>query len=463
MQKQIYDVIIIGAGASGLMAAVTAARQGLQPLVLEHMEQAAKKILATGNGKCNYTNADQSLENYYCEEPDFIKTVLAQFSCQDTIRFFEELGIRPLQKNGTCIYPESEQASSVKQVLLAEIRRLHVPILFSVGIRAVHKIRSKELSEKSETFETFQIETKDNRYTGRTCILATGGKSLKKTGSDGSGYLYARQLGHSIAAPLPALAAFITDETDLRLPAGIRIFCRASLYVDNKPTACESGELQITDYGISGIVIFQFCRVASRALEQRRHVSVCLDFKPDMPIQQLTAYLGKRFFSVYHRQQQLADAMTGFIPDRLTGVLLKRAGLQAAEICENLTKKRLRRLAGLLKSYEVTVTGTRGFDYAQVTTGGVLVQEIFAHSMESKIVPGLYFAGEIIDADAKCGGYNLQWAWSSGYVAANSISNRLRGRRRKQPVTRNGRKEQTNSYDSHSADQSAAWTHKNRY
>lgn len=457
MQKQIYDTVIIGAGASGLMAAVTAARKGLRVLVLEHMEQAAKKILATGNGKCNYTNADQSLENYYCEEPDFIRTVLAQFSCQDTIRFFEELGIRPVQKNGTCMYPESGQASSVKNVLLAEAQRLDIPILFSVGIRAVHKTDSKEqlrieqlckeqfrkeqLHKERFWKGLFRIETKDQVYIGRTCILATGGKAMKKTGSDGSGYIYARQLGHSIAAPLPALTALLTNETDIRLPAGIRVFCAAALYVDHEPKACECGELQITDYGISGIVIFQSARIVSRALEQKRHVTVCLDFQPDLQMELLTAYLGSRFLSIYHRHQKLADALTGRLPDKLTGVVLKRAGLDAGEVCENLTEKQIRRLAGQMKNYEVTVTGTKGFDHAQVTTGGVPVQEIFAQRMESKIVPGLYFAGEIVDVDGKCGGYNLQWAWSSGYVAADSAAKRLHGQRQIQTAAKNGRKE----------------------
>lgn len=423
MQKTIYDTAVIGAGASGLMAAITASRLGASVLLLEHMEQAAKKIPATGNGKCNYTNADQSLQNYYCEQQDFIRTVFAQFSYEDTIRFFEQLGIRPMQKNGTCIYPESEQASSVRSVLLAEIQRLHISLLLSVGIRSIHKLHSKNItgiSNLNNHEELFEIQTKDGTFYSRTCILASGGKAAKKTGSDGSGYIYAKQLGHTISKPLPALAALLTDHTDRKLPAGVRISCAAALYVEGEQKASEYGELQITDYGISGIVIFQFSRVASKALEEKQKVFVRLDFKPDMQAAELFKYLTRRFSSVYHRQQKVSDGMIGFLPDKLIPVLLKQSGIRTEEVCSQLNRKQIGQLTKQLKQYQVIITGIKGFDFAQVTAGGIPVQEIHAQRMESKKVPGLYFAGEIVDVDGKCGGYNLQWAWSSGYTAGKS-------------------------------------------
>lgn len=420
MKKEIYDTIVIGAGASGLMAAITAGRAGAKLLLLEHMEQAAKKILATGNGRCNYTNTDQCLEHYYCEEPDFVRTVLGQFSCSDTIRFFEELGIRPVQKNGTCIYPESEQASSVRSVLLAEVKRLRIPLLLSVGIRSIHKLQT----------DIFEIETKGASFYSRTCILAAGGKASKKTGSDGSGYLYAKQLGHTIQKPLPALTALLTDRTKWKLPPGVRVGCLARLSVDGRQTACEKGELQITDYGISGIVIFQFSRTASRALAQGRQVQVFLDFKPEFARNELAAYLCERFSSIYHSKKTIDEGMVGFLPEKLIPVLRKQAGITAEDRCSSCSKKQAERLAAQLKHYEVPIIGTKDFNAAQVTAGGVSVQEIQAECMESKKVCGLYFAGEIIDVDAKCGGYNLQWAWASGYVAGKSIcEGRMPGRK----------------------------------
>ncbi|KAI4447301.1 3-dehydro-bile acid delta(4,6)-reductase [Eubacterium plexicaudatum ASF492] len=420
-KKTIYDAVVIGAGASGLMAAVTAARLGAAVVLLEHMEQPAKKILATGNGKCNYTNADQNLENYYCEQPDFIRTVLAQFSYKDTIRFFNQLGIRPVEKNGTCMYPESEQASSVRNVLLAEVRRLQVPLFLSVGIRSIHKLQNNN-GTKNRGRQVFEIQAKDETFYAHACILATGGMAAKKTGSDGSGYVYAKQLGHTIVKPLPALTALLVDAKNQKLPAGVRIPCAVSLYADGKQKALERGELQITDYGISGIVIFQFGRIASRALENGQRVSVCLDFKPDMETETLLSYLTERFGSIYQKQKNLADGLIGFLPDKLIPVLLKQAGLRTDEHCGNVNRKQIARLTGQIKQYDADVTGVKGFDAAQVTTGGVPVREICARRMESKKVPGLYFAGEIVDVDGKCGGYNLQWAWSSGYAAGKSIA-----------------------------------------
>lgn len=417
MEKMIYDTAVIGAGASGLAAAVTAARAGARVILLEHMEQAAKKILATGNGKCNYTNADQGLENYYCEDLDFLRQVFGQFSYPDTIRFFEELGIRPLQKNGTCIYPESEQAASVKSVLLAEAERLQIPLLLSVGIRAVHKRNTQN--------EVFEIETKESVIYSRTCILAAGGKAAKKTGSDGSGYIYAKQMGHTIREPLPALVALSADYTDWRLPAGVRVSCAAALYVDGEKRACERGELQVTDYGISGIVVFQFSRIASMALAENRRVQVRLDLKPDMSGEELAGYLTERLSNVFHRDQRIEAGLVGFLPDKLIPVILSRAGIRAAEAGRNCSSRQAGRLARQMKNYEIRITGNKGFDSAQVTAGGVPVQEIHAENMESKRVPGLYFAGEIVDVDAKCGGYNLQWAWSSGFVAGKSAAERI--------------------------------------
>lgn len=420
MIQTIYDAAIIGAGASGLMAAVTAARNGRNVILLEHMDQAGKKILATGNGKCNYTNLEMSPEFYFCEDPAFIQAVLEQFSCLDTIRFFEELGIRPLQKNGTCIYPESGQAASVQNVLLAEIERLKVPLRLSVGIRSIQKRECVKTGARMYR-DIFEIQTKEQPVYCRCCILAAGGMAAKKTGSDGSGYIYAKQLGHTVATPLQALTALKADFSKQKLPAGVRIRCLASLFVDGVMKAQERGELQITDYGISGIVIFQFSRTAARALAENSSVQVSLDFKPDMSGKELEKYLKGRFQSIYLAHKKCSDSLTGFLPDKLAAAVLAQSGILPKERCGSCSSRQIRNLMRRMKDYRVTITGTKDFDSAQVTAGGVPVSEIKAENMESRLVPGLFFAGEIIDIDAKCGGYNLQWAWSSGYLAGRSI------------------------------------------
>lgn len=412
MKARIYDAAVIGAGASGLMTAICAARRGRDVILLEHMDQPGKKILATGNGKCNYTNADQTLDAYYCEDRSFIRTVLEQFSCTDAIRFFEELGIRPLQKNGTCIYPESEQASSIRNALTAEVKRLQIPLVLSAAVQSIQKDTDKNI---------FLIQTKGQPVYCRSCVLAAGGMAAKKTGSDGSGYIYAKQLGHTITKPLPALTALTADYSRRKLPAGVRIGCLASLLIDTKTKARERGELQITDYGISGIVIFQFSRTAVRALSEKRQVQVSLDFKPDMSKKELTAYLKNRFLGIYTAQKEAGEGLNGFLPDKLSAVILSQSGILQNTRCKDLDETQIRNLVRYIKDNRVTVTGYRDFDFAQATAGGVPVSQIHPRTMESRLVKGLFFAGEIIDADAKCGGYNLQWAWASGYIAGRSI------------------------------------------
>lgn len=435
MNPKIYDVAVIGAGAAGLMAAITAARTGAHVVLLEHMQQGAKKLLATGNGKCNYTNADQRMEYYYCEDPDFMQTVFAQFSYADTIRFFEELGIRPIQKNGTCIYPECEQAAAVRDVLLEEVMRLQIPMVCSVGIRRIHKIQKDRI---------FEIITKDRPFYSRSCILAAGGKAAKKTGSDGSGYIYAEQLGHQLRAAVPALVALAADFGKWKLPAGVRVGCSAALFIDGQKAAYEQGELQITDYGISGIVIFQLSRMAAYGLSEQKQVEVCLDLKPQMRQKDLVSYLTERFHGKYQAHKTAERCLIGFLPEKLIPLMLSRSGIGPNQISRTISRQEAGSLAGLLKNYKIKIVGTKGFDAAQATAGGIPVHEIHAETMESRIVRGLYFAGEIVDVDAKCGGYNLQWAWSSGYAAglhSLSIS-----------------KKEENIYDSHTAGKAAAKT-----
>lgn len=443
------------------MAAITAARAGSGVILLEHMEEAAKKILVTGNGKCNYTNTDQEMHNYYCDDLCFVESVIAQFSYKDTIRFFEEIGIRPLQKNGTCIYPESGQASSVRAVLLSEIERLHIPLELSAAIRSIHKLHHAYINGHGHS-DIFEIETKAGTIYSRTCILATGGKAARKTGSDGSGYIYAKQLGHTVIHPVAALTALYVDDKQHKLPAGVRAACTARLLVDGQQAACESGELQITDYGISGIAVFQISRIAAKALAGHRKVEAVLDFKPGMGQAELENYLFSRFHSIYHAHQTASGCMAGFLPDKLAAALLRHSEVALDKMCKNCGKEQVARLAQAIKSYRCTITGTKDFNFAQVTAGGISVQEIDASSMESKQVPGLFFAGEIVDVDAKCGGYNLQWAWASGHVAgmgANIYDKRFGCLPRENTNQKSGRRE----YDKDTAAKTTSKTYPNRH
>lgn len=408
------DVIVAGAGASGMTAAVTAARKGARVLLLEHMDVPGKKILSTGNGKCNYTNMEQGGACYRGGDPAFVLYALSVFSPRDTVDFFKEIGILPWNREGY-IYPSCGQASALRDALVLELSRRKVDIKKNVGIRRItYKTRSHD--------GYFELDTKEGVFTGKTCILACGGKAAKKTGSDGSGYVYAKQLGHTVTDIYPALTALVTEKTPVQTKAsGARVRAKVTLFVDGEKAASDTGELQITDYGLSGIPVFQISRFASVALGQKKDVHVRLDFLPDYSAKQVTGMLRERFS---HRGRETArEALTGLLNGRLLAALLEMSGIPEDRMCAKLSDSGiLKGLAGLIKETEIFVRDVKGFDFAQVCAGGVDVSQICDKTMESRLVKGLFFAGEMLDVDGICGGYNLQWAWSSGYLAGASAA-----------------------------------------
>lgn len=410
------DVIVVGGGAAGLMAAIQAARCGAGVLVLEHMEQPGKKLLMTGNGKCNFTNKalfdfDEQqdgtfYENYYhgtC--PAFVLPALQRFDAASALTFFGELGVAAVERRGG-YYPAGGQAAGVLAALLMECERLGVEIHCEIGIRRIFK------AEKN-----FVFETKNDKYISKKCILATGGKSYKKTGSDGSGFLYLENFGHHTQDLVPALVPLQSKLAFFKKVAGIRAEISTKIYIDNLEKACESGELQLTDYGISGICIFQISYLAAHALRQKKSVTVEIDFLPAYDDAQAISFLTERAKSVYAHRKNMAQYMIGLFPEKLGRALLEEAGISPDGPCRALSKVQVKRLAACIKHFRVPIDGTRSFEQAQVSAGGVDTSEVHAKTMESKLVSGLYFAGEMLDVDGVCGGFNLQWAWSSGAVA----------------------------------------------
>lgn len=400
--KNSSDMIVVGAGAAGMTAAIAAAREGVSVTVLEHMDTAGKKILVTGNGKCNYTNKRQGVEYYYGDNPAFVLPVLSQFGFAETIAFFEELGILPRDEHGY-YYPASRQASSVREVLLMELARLGVKMVFHCGIRAITK-----------TGSGFRFETKEGNFYSAVCLLASGGCSAKKTGSDGSGFLYLDHFGHHIIDVVPALVGLKGRQSFFGEIAGIRAEIRLELYIENEKIATEEGELQLTTYGISGIPVFQVSRIAARALSRGKCVCARIDFAPSMNDQEKLDHLVRSFAHVH---KTAAQALTGSYPSKLIPVFLRLSGIDPGMPAGGISLTSIQTLAKVISSFRVDIDGTNQFDSAQTTAGGVDTSEIDNNTLESKLVPGLYFAGEMIDIDGKCGGYNLQWAWSSGYVA----------------------------------------------
>ena len=433
-----WDVIVVGGGAAGLTAAIHAAREGAQVLILEHMERPGKKLLMTGNGKCNFTNEalfnfDEWQDETACEQyyhgtcPAFVLPAIKKFNITSTLNFFDDLGIASVTRRGG-YYPMGGQASGILAAMLMECGRLGVVIKCEIGIRSILKaekncINGNAFDKKPNGI--FVIDTKSGTYLSRRCILATGGKSYKKTGSDGSGFLYVERLGHHIQDLVPALVPLQSGLAFFKKVAGIRAEITTKIYIDGNCYACESGELQLTDYGISGICVFQISSLASHALHLGQKVLVELDFWPDVTDEQALTQILARAKSMYAIEKTMAQCMIGLFADKLGVALLEEAGISPSQMSRDLDEAQTKRLVQKLKHFAVPVTATRSFEQAQVTAGGVDTSQVVADTMESKLVPGLYFAGEMLDIDGICGGFNLQWAWSSGSLAGRSAARSL--------------------------------------
>ena len=411
MKQKEYDVIVVGGGAAGLMAAIQAASMGAKTAILDHHEVSGKKILATGNGKCNFTNLMQGESYYRCDTPAFVLHILEAFSALDAVDFFRELGVLTKERQGYC-YPRSGQATTIRNALMRRVEALNVELYNGIGIRKIQQ-------EK----DGFVLDTKNGIFASKSCILATGGMASPKTGSDGSGYIYAKTLGHTVKKPLPALTALTAETGWLKQTAGVRADAKVSLLVDGTCVAQDTGEVQMTEYGVSGIPVFQVSRYASLALEENQRVEVVLDFAPEYTEDALREFLKDQVAQV-SGDKTWKELLAGIVNEKLAVMLCTQKHLgerTIASVSEAKRRQLQRELVHLLKQVKLSVNGTKGFSFAQVTCGGIPVEEL-TEQMESKKVPGLFFAGEIVDVDGICGGYNLQWAWSSGTVAGRQAA-----------------------------------------
>lgn len=402
-----WDVIVIGAGASGMMAAITAARRGLSVLVLEHMDKPGKKILATGNGKCNYTNLDMQTM-YYHGNAGLIESVLKKFGVSDTLSFFREIGIWPKEKNGY-VYPNSGQAASVAEALAAEMQRCNVTLQTSCVLQSI-----------KETRYGFELITSGERMTAKNVILAVGLLASAKLGSDGSLFPIIKEFGHRFTPVLPALCGFEASGMAFPKVSGVRTDVSLTLYIDKERTENVRGELQLADYGVSGIPVFQLSSAAVRGLYQKKEATMTINFLPDLSAGELKTELKRRFQRDAGIQTTVAS-LRGLCNHKLIPELLKKAGISSAADSGKLSQKEINSLAFVMQAYPITLKQVRDFAFAQVCTGGIRTEEIHIDTLESRIVPGLYFAGELLDADGICGGYNLQWAWASGFTAGSAV------------------------------------------
>ena len=405
----IMKIGIVGAGASGLFAAITAAKQGADVTLIEKKDRICKKLLATGNGKCNFTNKSMSKIDFRSQKGDIFNDYIGQFDEKEVISFFESMGMLIKERNGYC-YPRSEQASTVLDLLRLQIKNLNIPVIsehYPINIRKCKK--------------NFEIILNNNQkfYFDRI-ILACGSFAGEKKRDDFNGYAYAEDLGHTIIPVVPALVQVRVKSKDFKSISGVRCDANISLYINRKPVTEEFGELQITDYGISGIPVFQLSRYVSYGIHEKKNVTAVIDLLPEYTKEEWLAFV-KEKWSHSPKTITAEEFFQGFLNKKLNLFFLKTVGIKADTPLKQINYSKIEEAVRRMKSWEMEIEGTNPYENAQVCAGGVSMDEITLH-MESKIVPGLYFAGELLDVDGRCGGYNLQWAWTSGYLAGKFSS-----------------------------------------
>ena len=401
------EIAVIGGGASGMMAAITARKSGKEVIILERKDRILKKVLITGNGRCNITNVNANISNYFGKNISSVENILNSFNPQDTMDFFNGLGIICNEENRGKVYPLSGQASSVVDALRFEAERLGVRIETEFYVRKIEK----------EGFK-FKIYSEDRKKieAGRV-IIAAGGQSYPELGSNGSGFELAKELGHSVTRLSPSIVQLKTEKHQVKGLQGIKTDVAVTAYGDNKKICTYDGELLFTDYGISGNVVFNI----SFVMPLYKNVEFEIDFMEKFDYNELYEILKERKKIMSHLTME--NYFNGMINKKLGQFLSKVSGIEKlSKPVKDLNDSEIRKLCTVLKKYRVKILDTTGFKNAQITAGGVSLDEVNPETLESKIVKGLYFSGEVLDVYGECGGFNLQWAWASGYIAGKNVA-----------------------------------------
>lgn len=385
-------VLIIGGGASGMMAALTASEEH-EVLLVERQSRMGRKLLATGNGRCNLTNRNLTIGNYHGCDVSFCRYALEHFSVEKTLEYFRSLGLLTVCESSGKVYPYSDSANSVADVLRLPLeQRENVTIVTGCEIQQLHRKKGKFFATSAEqTFEADRV------------IICAGGVAGGKLGGTDLGYRLLSSFGHSRTKLYPSLVQLRTDTTFVRSLKGVR--CEAMVYINGQ---MRRGEVQFTDYGISGPVIFELSSQISQEQE------LVIDLLPDLSVQEVLELLQNRIGQMPNLKSE--DLLTGTLHNRLGRTMLRVCGCSLEVPCSEL-RNVLDRIAYTVKHFPLRVLGNMGMDSAQVTAGGIRTEEFRPDTLESRLCKGLYAAGEVLDIDGDCGGYNLQWAWSSGRLA----------------------------------------------
>ena len=448
-EGKMLDVLVIGCGASGMMAAISAARTGAITGILEGGEKPGKKLLLTGNSRCNLTNLDFDPDHLYLSEDEewrkkITDSVFSQFSVTDTLNFFHGIGLQTMVEHRSYVYPSTGQSRSVLKLLLLELRRLHVEIHFQEKVLSLRRRTSPQHGG------IWLAETERGAFSARSVILAAGSSASPLTGSDGSGYLLARKLGLSLVEPLPSLTGIRcsligqksravrvqaeslprkkrkgrsrqkgAESMDLLSSlAGLRMNAKVSAFSAGRLLAEDSGQIQWTQSDLSGIVTFQVSQTVTRALSRGQDVELSLDLLPALNREELSSSLRK--LSSRNLDLTVEELLLGFLPALMIPVVLSTLPESLSlRKSGSLTEADFQSISRALKALRLKALSVRGFDSCQVCAGGVSLSELNPLSLEAErsALQGLYLAGELLDLDGPCGGYNLQWAWSSGWTA----------------------------------------------
>ncbi len=390
-------VVIIGGGASGLAAAIYAAREKNEVTILERNNSVGKKILITGNGRCNYFNEDQKMKHYHSSNEELVPKIISPRNLSEILDFFDQIGIVSKIKNGY-YYPNSNQAVSMKETLLSECELLGVKIIKDYLVQNITKKENK-----------FII---NDEIIADKLIIATGSKAAPKTGSDGIGYELAKKLGHNIIKPLPALVQLISSDST-KAWNGIRCDAHVTLLENGKEIETETGEIQLTDYGVSGICVFNLSQYISKGLDKNNKEEITINFLPE--IEDFIPYMNERNNKVKGRN--ISRLFDGLLNYKLADILIKKAGINKEDYWNDLTQAQKEALNQNITNLKLNITGTNSFEKAQVCSGGIPLTEIDTKTMQSIKTKNLYFAGEILDVNGDCGGYNLTFAFVTGMLA----------------------------------------------
>ena len=415
-------VLIIGGGAAGMMAAVFAAKNGNKVEIFEKNEKLGKKLFITGKGRCNITNAAE-LEDFFpavTSNPKFLYSAFYSFTNEQVISFFEELGVRTKVERGGRVFPVSDHSSDVIQALKKEMERLEVKINLNAEV--------KELRiEKRPSGETVTgiLLASGKKISGDAVIVATGGISYPSTGSTGDGYRFARKCGHKVSELSPSLVPMEVKEWYAGELMGLSLRNIEIRITDGKKKLYqEFGEMLFTHYGVTGPVILSASSIVGKKLKDKE-LTLHIDLKPALTEEQLDKRVLREFEANHNRQ--FKNAVDSLFPAKLRPVMVELSGIPEEKKVHEITKEERLRFVRLIKDFTMTLTGLRGYNEAIITKGGVSVKEIDPGTMESKLVKGLYFAGEVLDLDAVTGGYNLQIAWSTGYLAGINAGVEVQG------------------------------------